>query len=61
MQQHAARLGVTQAAVLSEALDLLDRRAFFDRLRADVEHAPETSAERYERDTHLAGWDADGR
>lgn len=55
VQKHAARQGVTQATVLSEALDLLDRRAFFDRLRADVEAAPETLTEAQERDSWLGG------
>lgn len=55
VQKHAAQQGVTQAVILSEALDLLDRRAFFVRLRMDVEQNPETPVEVQEREAWLGG------
>ncbi|MGH3504523.1 MAG: hypothetical protein ACRDQA_27030 [Nocardioidaceae bacterium] len=55
VQDHARRTHLSQAAVLEHALDLLDREAFFDRLRRDVVEHPESPVERSERDAWLAG------
>lgn len=55
VQKYAVRDQTTQAAVISRALDLLDRQSFFEQLREDVNRRPEPAAEQREREEWLAG------
>lgn len=60
VRDHARRTRDTQASVLEHALDLLDREAFFEQLRRDIDAEPETPEERAERDQWLADSPDDG-
>jgi len=55
VQKHAVHRQTTQAVVLSQALDLLERQAFFEQLRIDVAVDPETPHDAVERDPWLGG------
>lgn len=55
VQEHARRERVSQASVLSHAMDLLDREAFFTQLRKDTRASPEDRTEQAEREAWLAG------
>lgn len=55
VQAYAVQRAETQAAVLSHALDLLDREAFFERLAADIAREPEDAADAAEREAWLSG------
>ena len=55
VQKHAVHRQTTQAVVLSEALDLLERQAFFEQLQTDVVADPETPQDAVERDAWFGG------
>ncbi len=55
VQAYAVARTETQAAVLSHALDLLDRETFFKRLAADIAREPEDAADAAEREAWLSG------
>ncbi len=55
VQQHARRDQVSQAELLTRALDALDRDEFFTQLRHAAATQPETTDEQTERDQWLAG------